>query len=63
MDKRYIIHPFENIILRQRKQPKNLRTHYQVKNGTKMGKDQKVSENITVELEVERYPKQKRNKN
>ena len=41
-DKRYKIHPSENIILREREQPKSLRTQYQVQNDTKIRRNQKV---------------------
>ena len=34
-DKRYNFHPTENLILRQRKEPKSLRTQYQVINQNK----------------------------
>ena len=41
-DKRYIIHPTEKILLKLRGEPKSLRTQYQVKNQTQIGKNQKV---------------------
>ena len=41
-DKRYKIHPSENIILREREEPKSLRTQYQIQNNTKIRRNQKV---------------------
>ena len=41
-DKKYKIHPSENIILREREQPKSLRTQYKVQNDTKIRRNQKV---------------------
>ena len=59
-DKRYIIHPTENIILRKRDPPKALRTQYQVQNETQIRKNQKVIRNKNDELEVRNYPKNKK---
>ena len=61
-DKRYIIHPTENIILRKRDPPKSLRTEYQVQNETQIRKNQKVIKNKNDELEVRNYPKNKKQK-
>ena len=59
-DKRYIIHPTENIILGHREEPKSLRTQYQVQNITQIWKNQKVTKNDNDELLVENYPKNKK---
>ena len=40
-DKQYIIHPIEKTILRERKEPKRARTHYQVQIEAKFMKHQK----------------------
>ena len=40
-DKRYNIHPTEKHISRERREPKTLRTQYQVANKTKIGRNQK----------------------
>ena len=58
-DKRYKIHPTENIILRLRVEPKWLRTQYQVQNETQIRKNQKVIKNDNDQLIVKNYPKNK----
>ena len=58
-DKRYRIHSTENIILRERDQPKFLRTQYPVQNETQIRKNQKVIKIEIIELEVKNYPKNK----
>ena len=58
-DHRDEIHPFENIILRLRDEPKSLRTQYQVQNETQMRKNQKVIKNDNTQLIVKIYPKNK----
>ena len=58
-DKRYSIHPSENIILKLREEPKTLRTQYQVQNETHTRKNQKGIRNDNNELVVENYPKKK----
>ena len=56
---RYKIHPTENIILRQREEPKFLRTQYQVQNETQIRRNQKVIKNDNDQLVVKNYPKNK----
>ena len=51
--------PSENIILRLRKEPKFLRTQYQVQNEIQIRKNQKVFKNDNDELKVKSYPKKK----
>ena len=58
-DKRYRIHPTENIVLKLRDEPKSLRTQYQVQNETKIRRNQKVIKNDNDELIVKNYPKNK----
>ena len=58
-DKRFLIHPTENIILRKRNEPKSLRTQYQIRNETQIRKNQKVIKNDNDELIVKNYPKNK----
>ena len=58
-DKRYKIHPTENIILRKQDPPTSLRTQYQVQNETQIRKNQKVIRNDNHELIVKNYPKNK----
>ena len=58
-DKRYQIHPTENIILRKRDEPKSLRTQYQVQNETQIRRNQKVIKNDNNELIVKNYTKNK----
>ena len=58
-DKRYIIHPIENNILRLREEPKSLRTIYQVQNDPQIRKNQKVIKNDNDELVVNIYPEKK----
>ena len=54
-DRRYKIHPTENIILRLRDEPKSLRAQYQVQNQTKIRRNQKVVKNDD-QLIVKNYP-------
>ena len=61
-DKRYKIHPSENIILREREQPKSLRTQYQVQNDTKIRRNQKVIKDDKGKLTVKPYPKKEKEK-
>ena len=58
-DKRYLIHPTENIILRKRDPPTSLRTQYQIQNDTQIRKNQKVIKDNNGELIVKNYPKKK----
>ena len=58
-DKRYKIHPTENIILRKSDPPTSLRTRYQVLNETQIRKNQKVTKDNNDELVVKNYPKKK----
>ena len=58
-DHRYIIHPFENIILRKRDEPKSLRTQYQVQNDTQIRRNQEVIRSDNDQLIVKNYPKNK----
>ena len=58
-DKRYKIHPTENIILRKRDEPKSLRTKYQVQNENQIRRNQKVVKNDNNQLVVKNYPKNK----
>ena len=58
-DRRYRIHPTENIILRKRDPPTSLRTQYQVQNETQIRKNQKVIKNDNNQLVVKNYPKNK----
>ena len=58
-DKRFLIHPTENIILRKREEPKSLRTQYQVQNETQIRRNQKVIQNDNNQLVVKNYPKNK----
>ena len=55
-DHRYKLHPSEITILRLRDEPKSLKTHYQVQNEKKIGKNQRVDEN-NGKLEVKNCPK------
>ena len=59
-DKRYIIHPTENNILRERKKPRSLRTQYQIFNKTQIRRNQKVLKNENNELELILFPKRER---
>ena len=61
-DKKYKIHPTENIILREREQPKSLRTQYQVINDTKIRRNQKVIADDKGKLTVKSYPKKEKEK-
>ena len=58
-DKRFLIHPTENIILRLSDEPKSLRTQYQVQNETQIRRNQKVIKNDNDQLVVKNYPKNK----
>ena len=58
-DRRYKIHPTENIILRKRDPPTSLRTQYQIQNETKIRRNQKVIKNDNDQLVVKNYPKNK----
>ena len=58
-DKRFLIHPTENIILRKREEPKSLRTQYQVQNEKQIRRNQKVIKNDNDQLVVKNYPKNK----
>ena len=58
-DKRFLIHPTENNILRKRGPPKSLRTQYQVQNETKIRRNQKIIKNDNDQLLVKNYPKNK----
>ena len=41
-EKRYILHPTKNVILRERRKPKSLRTQNQFIKDTQVGRSQKV---------------------
>ena len=56
-DHRYKVHSTENKILRKRDPPSSLRTQYQVKNETRIRRNQIVSENDNDEFMVKNYPK------
>ena len=58
-DKRFLIHPTENIILRLRDEPKSLRTQYQVQNETQIRRNQKVIKNDNDQLINKNYLKNK----
>ena len=58
-DKRNLIHPTENILLRKRDPPTSLRTQYHVQNETQIRKNQKVIRNDNNESVVKNYPKNK----
>ena len=58
-DKRFNIHATENIKLKERNEPKSLKTPYQVHIDTE--KDQKSLENENNELEVKLYSKRSSN--
>ena len=58
-DKRYRIHPAEDIILGDRDPSKSLRGQHQVQKETQMSKNQKVIRNNNNELEVKEFPKSK----
>ena len=62
-DRRIIIHPTDNIILRKRGPPLSLRNQNQVQNETQNRKNHKVIKIDNVELEVENYPKNKQPNN
>ena len=55
-DKRYRIHPTEKIVLKLRKEPKSLRTQYQVQHDTQIRKNQKVIKNDNDQIIVKNYP-------
>ena len=56
---RYKIQPIENNILRKRDEPKSLRTQYQVKNETKIRRNQQIIKNDNDQLIVKNFPKNK----
>ena len=58
-DKRYRIHPTENIILRKKDPPQSLKTQYQVQNETQIKRNQKAIENDNDQLVVKNCPKNK----
>ena len=58
-DKRYFIHPTENIKLRKQDPPLSLRTQYQLQNETQVRKNQKVIRDDNDELVLKNYPKNK----
>ena len=62
-DKRYKIHPTENIILRERDEPKSLRTQCQTINNTKIRPNQKVIKDFNNKLIVKSYPKKSKEQN
>ena len=55
-DKRYRIHPTENIILRKRDSPQSIRTQYHVRNETQIRRNQKVIKNDNDQSVVKIYP-------
>ena len=59
-DQGYKIHPTENLTLRKREPPTNLRTQYQVQNETQIRKNQKVIIIDNNELVVKNYQKNKK---
>ena len=60
-DKKYKIHLSENIILREREEPKSLRTQYQVQNDAKIRRNQHVIKDDKGKLTVKPYPKKRKN--
>ena len=58
-DKRYLIHPTANILLRLWDPAPSLRTQYQVQNETQIRTNQKVIKNKNDEVEVKNYPENK----
>ena len=58
-DKRYFIHPTENILSRLREEPKFLRTQYQVQSDMQIRKNQKVIRVKNDEIVVKIYPQSK----
>ena len=60
-DQRYRIHPIENVILGLQKEPKGLRTQYQVQNETQIRLNQKVIKNDNDQLLIKNYPKKTTN--
>ena len=58
-DKRYLIHPTENIILRRTHPPLSLETQNQVQNDHQIRKNQKVIRDDNDQLVVKNYPKKK----
>ena len=53
-DRRYKIHPTENILLRKRDPPTSLRTQYQVQIDTQIRRNQKVINNDNDQLMVKK---------
>ena len=58
-DYRYNIHPTGVFLLRKRKEPKSVKTDYQVQIETQNRKIQIVIQNENYQLEVKRYPERK----
>ena len=58
-DRRYKIHPNDNILLRKRGPPLSLRTQNQVQNETQIRRNQKIIKNENDQLIVKNYPKNK----
>ena len=58
-NKQYRTHPSENSIIRLRKEPKSLRTQYQMQSNTQIRKNQDVIKNKNDESVVKNYPKTK----
>ena len=58
-ERRYRIHPPENIILRLRDPPTSLKTQYRVQNETQIRKNQKAIRDGNNEIIVKNYPKSK----
>ena len=58
-DEQYIFHPDQNKILRKCKEPKSLRTYFQVLNRTNNRRIQKVIKIDNDDFEVKIYPKKK----
>ena len=56
-DRRYKIHPNENIILRKRDEPKSLRNQYQVQNETQIRRNQKLIKNDNDQFVVKNFAK------
>ena len=61
-DKKFIIHPDENIILRERKEPKILRTQNQDANEIQIGRNKNLIRKEKHELAVKSCPKRKSSK-
>ena len=61
-DKKYIVTPTENIILRGRKETRSLRTQSQVSNETKIRRNPKIIKDEDGQLQIKCYRKRKSNK-